>query len=61
MSRSELWPSVFAGLLLSAIPASASPVTFFFTGHVNSEAINGCGFHALPTTPVTYGKVIKTS
>ena len=29
--------------LLVAVSAYAVPVTFTFTGHVNSEAINGCG------------------
>jgi hypothetical protein len=31
------------GSLIFALSASAAPVTFFFTGQVNSEAINGCG------------------
>ena len=30
-------------LLFIAIPAFATPVTFFFTGRVVSDAINGCG------------------
>jgi len=39
--------------LLLALSAGASPVTFFFTGQVNSEAINGCG--ALVNCGIVFG------
>jgi len=42
MGASKRCWSVLACQLL-AVSAGASPVTFFFTGQVNSEAINGCG------------------
>jgi hypothetical protein len=38
---------------LLAVTAGATPVTFFFTGQVNSEAINGCG--ALVNCGVVFG------
>ena len=39
----RLWSAVAGLFLLIAIPVNASSVVFTFTGHVNSEAINGCG------------------
>jgi hypothetical protein len=44
MAMAKAYVIGFAGLLLLLpFPVHAAPATFFFTGHVNSEAINGCG------------------
>src|SRR5580704_12858805 len=52
MAHSKRPLSLF-GSLLFALSASGAPVTFFFTGQVNSEAINGCG--ALVNCGVVFG------
>src|SRR5271168_1039138 len=52
MALSKRYCGILLGQLL-VLTAGASPVTFFFTGQVNSEAINGCG--ALVNCGVVFG------